>query len=55
MVDAGSESREKAVGLLADYGALSLSRQWPQRLSDEFLQAGEKLSEQCLARERRER
>ena len=50
MIDAGSESREKAVALLAlMYGALSLSQSVAgTRLSDEFLQAGKKLSEQCL-------
>ena len=42
--------REKALGLFAlMYGALSLSRAVAgTRLSDEFLQAGKKLSEQCL-------
>src|SRR5260370_20013045 len=51
MVDAGSESREKAVGLLAlMYGALSLSQAVAgTRLSDEFLQAGKKMSEACVA------
>src|SRR6266446_2550491 len=57
MIDAGSESREKAVTLLVlMYGGLSLSQAVAgTRLSDEFLQAGRKLSEQSLARERRER
>src|SRR5499426_4050427 len=52
MIDAGNESREKAVALLVlMYGALSLSQAVAgTRLSDEFLQAGKKLSEQCLAR-----
>ncbi len=51
MIDAGSESREKAVALLVlMYGGLSLSQAVAgTRLSDEFLQAGKKLSEQCLA------
>jgi TetR/AcrR family transcriptional regulator, transcriptional repressor for nem operon len=51
MLDAGVESREKALGLIAlMYGALSLSRAVAgTRLSDEFLQAGKKLSEQALA------
>ena len=50
MIDAGNESREKAVALLAlMYGALSLSQAVAgTRLSDEFLQAGKKLSEQLL-------
>jgi TetR/AcrR family transcriptional repressor of nem operon len=54
MLDAGVESREKAVGLIAlMYGALSLSRAVAgTRLSDEFLQAGKKLGEQVLAQER---
>jgi len=57
MIDAGSESREKAVALLVlMYGGLSLSQAVAgTRLSDEFLQAGKKLSEQCLATGRRER
>jgi TetR/AcrR family transcriptional repressor of nem operon len=57
MIDAGNESREKAVALLvAMYGALSLSQAVAgTRLSDEFLQVGKKLSEQCFSRERRER
>jgi len=52
-IDAGAESREKALGLIAlMYGALSLSRAVAgTRLSDEFLQAGKKLSEQMLAEE----
>ena len=51
VIDAGSESREKAVALLIlMYGGLSLSQAVAgTRLSDEFLQAGKKLSEQCLA------
>jgi TetR/AcrR family transcriptional repressor of nem operon len=51
MIDVGSESREKAVALLVlMYGALSLSQAVAgTRLSDEFLQSGKKLSEQCLA------
>lgn len=55
MLDAGAESREKALGLTAlMYGALSLSRAVAgTRLSDEFLQAGKKLSEQVLAEEDR--
>ena len=57
MVDAGGESREKAVALLAlMYGALCLSRAVAgTRLSDEFLQAGKELSKQCLLGERSER
>jgi TetR/AcrR family transcriptional regulator, transcriptional repressor for nem operon len=53
MLDAGVESREKALGLIAlMYGALSLSRAVAgTRLSDEFLQAGKKLGEQVLADE----
>src|SRR4029077_13239097 len=56
MIDVGSESREKAVALLVlMYGALSLSQAVAgTRLSDEFLQSGKKLSEQCLATGRRE-
>jgi TetR/AcrR family transcriptional regulator, transcriptional repressor for nem operon len=55
MLDAGVNSREKALGLLAlMYGALSLSRAVAgTRLSDEFLQAGKKLCEQALAEESR--
>jgi TetR/AcrR family transcriptional repressor of nem operon len=55
MLDAGVESREKALGLIAlMYGALSLSRAVAgTRLSDEFLQAGKKMSEQALAEEER--
>jgi len=53
MLDAGVESREKALGLIAlMYGALSLSRAVADtRLSDEFLQAGKKLGEKVLAEE----
>jgi TetR/AcrR family transcriptional repressor of nem operon len=53
MIDAGVESREKALGLIAlMYGALSLSRAVAgARLSDEFLRAGKKLSEQVLRQE----
>ena len=53
MIDAGNESREKAVALLVlMYGALSLSQAVAgTRLSNEFLQAGKKLSERCLPRE----
>src|SRR2546427_864340 len=48
MIDAGSESREKAVALLVlMYGGLSLSQAVAgTRLSDEFLQAGRKFSRQ---------
>jgi TetR/AcrR family transcriptional regulator, transcriptional repressor for nem operon len=51
MLDAGEESREKAIGLIAlMYGALSLSRAVADtRLSDEFLRAGKKLGEEVLA------
>jgi TetR/AcrR family transcriptional regulator, transcriptional repressor for nem operon len=51
MLDAGVDGREKALGLIAMmYGALSLSRAVAgTRLSDEFLRAGKKLSEQVLA------
>src|SRR5215472_10468491 len=51
MIDAGSESREKAVALLVlMYGGLSLSQAVAgTRLSDEFLRAGKKLSAQLLA------
>src|SRR5258708_23191768 len=57
MVDAGTESRDKAVGLLAlMYGALSLSQAVAgTRLSDEFLQAGKKFSEQSFGAGRRQR
>src|SRR5499426_3880015 len=50
MLDAGVEGREMAVGLIAlMYGSLSLSRAVAgTRLSDEFLQAGRKLSERAL-------
>ena len=53
MIDAGAESREKALGLIAlMYGALSLSRAVAgTRLSDEFLKAGRKLAERALADE----
>ena len=53
MLDGGGESREKAIGLIAlMYGALSLSRAVADtRLSDEFLRAGKKLSEEVLAEE----
>ena len=53
MLDAGVDSREKALGLIAlMYGALSLSRAVADtRLSDEFLQAGKKLAEKVLAEE----
>jgi TetR/AcrR family transcriptional regulator, transcriptional repressor for nem operon len=55
MLDAGVDSREKALGLIAlMYGALSLSRAVADtRLSDEFLRAAEKLGEQVLAEEER--
>ena len=51
MLDAGVAGRGKALGLIAMmYGALSLSRAVAgTRLSDEFLRAGKKLSEQVLA------
>jgi TetR/AcrR family transcriptional repressor of nem operon len=51
MVGAGSESRDKAMALLAlMYGALSLSQAVAgTRLSDEFLRAGRKLAQQALA------
>ena len=57
MIEAGPDSRETALGVLAlMYGALSLSQALAgTRLSDEFLQAGKKLSERCLPRERPER
>ena len=53
IIDAGAESREKALGLIAlMYGALSLSRAVAgTRLSDEFLKAGRKLAERALADE----
>ncbi|HMG36290.1 MAG TPA: TetR/AcrR family transcriptional regulator [Blastocatellia bacterium] len=53
MIDAGAESREKALGLIAlMYGALSLSRAVAgTRLSDEFLKAGRKLAERALTDE----
>jgi TetR/AcrR family transcriptional regulator, transcriptional repressor for nem operon len=53
MLDAGVESREKALGLIAlMYGALSLSRAVAgTRRSDEFLKAGRKLAERDLADE----
>jgi TetR/AcrR family transcriptional repressor of nem operon len=55
MLDAGVDGREKALGLIAMmYGALSLSRAVAgTRLSDEFLRAGNKLSEQVLAEQDR--
>ena len=55
MLDAGFDGREKALGLIAMmYGALSLSRAVAgTRLSDEFLRAGNKLSEQVLAEQDR--
>jgi TetR/AcrR family transcriptional repressor of nem operon len=55
MLDAGAESREKALGLTAlMFGSLSLSRAVAgTRLSDEILQAGKKLSEHVLAEEDR--
>lgn len=55
MLDAGVESREMALGLIAlMYGALSLSRAVAgTRLSDEFLRAGKKMGEQALAEEPR--
>jgi TetR/AcrR family transcriptional regulator, transcriptional repressor for nem operon len=51
MLDAGAESREKALGLVAVmYGSLSLSRAVAgTRLSDEFLWSGRKLAERSLA------
>src|SRR5262249_35353905 len=53
MIDAGAESREKALGLIAlMYGALSLSRALAgTRLSDEFLRAAKKLGERAVADE----
>jgi len=53
MLDAGSESREKSLGLIAlMYGALSLSRAVADtRLSDDFLRAARKLGERALAGE----
>jgi TetR/AcrR family transcriptional repressor of nem operon len=53
MLDAGAESREKALGLIAlMYGGLSLSRAVADtRLSDEFLQAAKKLGELALSDE----
>jgi TetR/AcrR family transcriptional repressor of nem operon len=53
MLDAGAESREKALGLIAlMYGGLSLSRAVADtRLSDQFLRAAKKLAEQVLAEE----
>ena len=55
MIDDGVESRDKALGLIAlMYGALSLSRAVEgARLSNEFLRAGKKLSEQVLRKEDR--
>jgi TetR/AcrR family transcriptional regulator, transcriptional repressor for nem operon len=51
MLDAGAESRDKSLGLIAlMYGALSLSRAVADtRLSDEFLRAAKKLGERALA------
>jgi TetR/AcrR family transcriptional repressor of nem operon len=51
MIDAGPESRQTALGLLAlMYGALSLSQAVAgTRLSEEFLQAGRKLAQQVVA------
>lgn len=51
MIDAGNESREKAIALLVlMYGSLSLSQAVAgTRLSDEFLHAGRKLAQQTLA------
>jgi TetR/AcrR family transcriptional regulator, transcriptional repressor for nem operon len=53
MIDAGVQSREKSLGLIAlMYGALSLSRAVADtRLSDEFLRAAKKLGERALADE----
>lgn len=53
MLDAGVESRGKALGLIAlMYGALSLSRAVADtRLSGEFLQAGRRLADLALADE----
>ena len=53
MIDAGIESREKALGLIAlMYGALSLSRAVAgKRLSDDFLEAGRKMCEQVIGGE----
>jgi TetR/AcrR family transcriptional repressor of nem operon len=53
MLDAGVESREKALGLIAlMYGALSLSRAVAgKKLSDDFLAAGRKLGAQVIGRE----
>ena len=53
MLDAGDESREKSLGLIAlMYGGLSLSRAVADtRLSDEFLRAAKKLAERALADE----
>ena len=50
MLDAGAESREKSLGLIAlMYGGLSLSRAVADtRLSDEFLRAAKKLGELAL-------
>ena len=51
MLDAGAESRERAIALIALlYGALSLSRAVAGTpLSDEFLRAAKKMGEQALA------
>ena len=53
MIDAGAESREKALGLIAlMYGALSLSRAVAgKKLSNDFLEAGKKIGEQVIGRE----
>jgi TetR/AcrR family transcriptional repressor of nem operon len=50
MIDAGAESRKRALGLIAlMYGALSLSRAVDgKRLSDEFLEAARKMGEQVI-------
>jgi len=53
VIDAGRNSREKALGLIAlMYGALSLSRAVAgTRLSDQILDAGRKLGEQAISKE----
>ncbi|HMG32958.1 MAG TPA: TetR/AcrR family transcriptional regulator [Blastocatellia bacterium] len=53
VIDARGRNREKALGLIAlMYGALSLSRALAGTgLSDEFLSAGRKLSEEALGNE----
>jgi TetR/AcrR family transcriptional repressor of nem operon len=55
MIDAGADSRKTALGLIAlMYGALSLSRAVSgTRLSDEFLEAGRKLGEQVIDKEKK--